>query len=462
MTGYYETLNVAPDADAQAIKRAYFQQVRKFPPDRYPEEFQKIRTAYDALRNPQSRKSYDGIRALSPVDQSVFQIAQEARNLEDRISLLLSLVKNYPENEALLLSVVQAYKKQGKTGKAAAYCEKLYAMAPENIDYIELLAHAYYDRSWNKKALALYDVLVARDADTEEVWRNKIEYYSAVTRAVGLAKVVDEAMLRAQKRGFESLSFYAMLFEKHAVPRKSTQNRFLEAAMDWMSRSDSVLAQDSEEALLQILRRVRTAHAVRLVPLCRDIARAANAKPEIFNQLEALDCAYYAEILRDEEYPSNIVRLMLALATRTHPAMEKAAKASEELGILIKAMKCLPYVRRLKRDHPEAYQVDADFFDEFLRLSDLMNYQPMMLARDTLVKRFNSRKDRRLSPEDLSVSWGYYFPLGDEPDEPDEVELANPFPEQTHEPERRKEAKVGRNDPCPCGSGKKYKRCCGA
>ena len=26
----------------------------------------------------------------------------------------------------------------------------------------------------------------------------------------------------------------------------------------------------------------------------------------------------------------------------------------------------------------------------------------------------------------------------------------------------RKEAKIGRNDPCPCGSGKKYKKCCGA
>lgn len=24
-----------------------------------------------------------------------------------------------------------------------------------------------------------------------------------------------------------------------------------------------------------------------------------------------------------------------------------------------------------------------------------------------------------------------------------------------------KETKVGRNDPCPCGSGKKYKKCCG-
>ena len=25
-----------------------------------------------------------------------------------------------------------------------------------------------------------------------------------------------------------------------------------------------------------------------------------------------------------------------------------------------------------------------------------------------------------------------------------------------------KSGKVGRNDPCPCGSGKKYKKCCGA
>jgi preprotein translocase subunit SecA len=26
---------------------------------------------------------------------------------------------------------------------------------------------------------------------------------------------------------------------------------------------------------------------------------------------------------------------------------------------------------------------------------------------------------------------------------------------------KREEPKVGRNDPCPCGSGKKFKQCCG-
>ncbi len=35
-----------------------------------------------------------------------------------------------------------------------------------------------------------------------------------------------------------------------------------------------------------------------------------------------------------------------------------------------------------------------------------------------------------------------------------------PPPERKIEPVRV-EKKIGRNDPCPCGSGKKYKQCCG-
>ena len=49
--------------------------------------------------------------------------------------------------------------------------------------------------------------------------------------------------------------------------------------------------------------------------------------------------------------------------------------------------------------------------------------------------------------------------VGVEPDEPENIsdleKLQNP---QTT---LRKPVKVGRNDPCPCGSGRKYKKCCG-
>lgn len=38
---------------------------------------------------------------------------------------------------------------------------------------------------------------------------------------------------------------------------------------------------------------------------------------------------------------------------------------------------------------------------------------------------------------------------------------STPPPATPNAPARRPTPKVGRNDPCPCGSGKKYKRCCG-
>lgn len=53
--------------------------------------------------------------------------------------------------------------------------------------------------------------------------------------------------------------------------------------------------------------------------------------------------------------------------------------------------------------------------------------------------------------------WEYQIEL--EPDKPENLSdleiLLNP------QPTRIADKKAGRNDPCPCGSGKKYKKCCG-
>lgn len=50
--------------------------------------------------------------------------------------------------------------------------------------------------------------------------------------------------------------------------------------------------------------------------------------------------------------------------------------------------------------------------------------------------------------------------IGVEPDEPEniaDVEMLLKRPTPLKSP-----VKVGRNEPCPCGSGRKYKKCCGA
>ena len=55
---------------------------------------------------------------------------------------------------------------------------------------------------------------------------------------------------------------------------------------------------------------------------------------------------------------------------------------------------------------------------------------------------------------------GWHFIAGLEPHKPEDItdlERALNTP-----PPARAEETPGRNDPCPCGSGKKYKKCCGA
>ena len=47
------------------------------------------------------------------------------------------------------------------------------------------------------------------------------------------------------------------------------------------------------------------------------------------------------------------------------------------------------------------------------------------------------------------------------PAEDEVAETAAPGGGEQHQPYVRGQRKVGRNEPCPCGSGKKYKHCCG-
>ncbi|HEX4227143.1 MAG TPA: J domain-containing protein [Bryobacteraceae bacterium] len=51
----YEILGVSPNASEEEIRAAWLGKVKEFPPDRSPAEFEKIRDAYDTLRDPRER-----------------------------------------------------------------------------------------------------------------------------------------------------------------------------------------------------------------------------------------------------------------------------------------------------------------------------------------------------------------------------------------------------------------------
>jgi DnaJ-domain-containing protein 1 len=51
----HEVLGVTANATEEEIRAAYLSKVKEFPPDRSPEEFERIRDAYDTLRDPRRR-----------------------------------------------------------------------------------------------------------------------------------------------------------------------------------------------------------------------------------------------------------------------------------------------------------------------------------------------------------------------------------------------------------------------
>jgi preprotein translocase subunit Sec63 len=50
-----EILGVGPDANDDTIRDAYLRKVKENPPDRAPAAFERIRDAYEALRDPRRR-----------------------------------------------------------------------------------------------------------------------------------------------------------------------------------------------------------------------------------------------------------------------------------------------------------------------------------------------------------------------------------------------------------------------
>jgi len=73
-------------------------------------------------------------------------------------------------------------------------------------------------------------------------------------------------------------------------------------------------------------------------------------------------------------------------------------------------------------------------------------------------------KDRYTLIDDVVEEMGWWpcFDEYEEGVEDDEASLSPlPVDLEVPEPYRRNQPKVGRNQPCPCGSGKKFKKCCG-
>ena len=119
-------------------------------------------------------------------------------------------------------------------------------------------------------------------------------------------------------------------------------------------------------------------------------------------------------------------------------------------------------VRGTVNELAEKYQVEVftmvgflDGINESLKVENPIE----TMEEDTIVNLNFDKEKLYKNMVDAKADWLYELPQWDEIfTKEKQKEL---YREQKASGTIRREKKIGRNDPCPCGSGKKYKKCCG-
>lgn len=139
----YKVLGVERSADERAVKKAYVALVRKFSPEKHPEEFKKIRAAYELLLDPTARARFDEgekgyaeygeelSRRLEDVDQ-----ANSDGNAELAREILVPLAEKFPDVTVVKEKLGFLHLNAGEHERAIDVFAALAAKEPENARHL--------------------------------------------------------------------------------------------------------------------------------------------------------------------------------------------------------------------------------------------------------------------------------------------------------------------------------------
>ena len=433
MKSFYDILEIPKDAAPGDIKRAYFAMVKKFPPERFPEEFKAVRAAYEALSDAEKRAEHDRRGDLPGPAAQALKMSDECGRLgrhKQAAEILRSALKTYPGLPPLKAALARSLEKDGKNGTAAKIWEELCDQEPGSAEFIHELALSYAQRGWHKKAAARYEKAVSVSPHDPQLWEDYATLHASNEQWREASAICSRGLAALQEKGAGSVLLYA---HKSAIASKydpGSANQYLLG----MKRAIKENPSDAKntEAVELALAGVMSAKNYGSV---HEILEMAGMLPRVGDELKLLlDIARtIADIEAIEENGFNqLFHDMLGAAFNECECDDcESQMLIMECHMLQDLHIFRPQINRLKKERPHLYALHADFFDE----------ASMTREPDKLISR-RVKAIGKLSPQGR--------PPGDDA----------PFPE--NQTVRRETPKTGRNDPCPCGSGKKYKRCCGA
>lgn len=453
----FEVLGLKPGAGEDEIKRAYFRLVRQYPPEKDPEKFQRIRRAYEILK--EGPPAVDELVFPIPEDPSVrFWVGHAGRLLEEgdektAADCLSEALKFDPNDPFLLLNLAKMQLRAGNPRKAAKTAQKLAELKPDFAEAHAIAAVGLHDGSWYKKALPEF-----RKA-YQLGWRD-FDF---------LLNYGDAAQANGQSQEAEHLR--RDLLEKTKWDRTNLDAAIYLYAVLMMQVSaekDSLLAvlKEYDQFLRSCRRLLKERNPEELIaPFMNACARRPSVLMShvVYREMDSL--FETTEIIRNTHHNQDLLEYRRNLLLG---ALEHDRRLKDTLWLQLAVMRLETYedskLQRfafldtllcLMKEGEKSRQMAMMLRQEYPFLVDQMGETLELFALKDQEGQFQKFKKEyaRLSED---YSGGVFYERFPEEKELPRGTLAyigdTPFVRETKKP--------GRNDPCPCGSGKKYKKCC--
>ena len=94
MMNPFDVLGVNESASDEEVKKAYFQQVRQFTPEKHADQFKQIREAYDLLKDPSKRLEAEVFSFVKPEHETVIEM-DELPPIEITADVLIEWLRHH-------------------------------------------------------------------------------------------------------------------------------------------------------------------------------------------------------------------------------------------------------------------------------------------------------------------------------------------------------------------------------
>jgi curved DNA-binding protein CbpA len=445
-SNYYRILGTNSNADDELIKKRYLERVRAFQPEKDPEEFKRIREAYDTLRDPFKRSEYDLKTkyqgkanklmedAILYIDMEEYDLAEtllsEALELAaDNIYILRvftklalaqkNLAKFYSffeqieeivpdsKKDLVLFNKADMLIKENYIKQAIKITNKLETLFPEKIpDMLDLFLRIY-DRQNNFDKI--WDLLSERLKNMKDCSEDNFHIF------ITTISLIDKYE-KWEKKDFLIQNTHS--FIEGVKEDEVLRDTYINVLQDIINEAEEYMAVESQlfniDLLLLVIkdhqlleRREMLRLIIKIQEELKDIADKGIISSFVFYQA--------ASMFFDLAYPEQPLGKFLDVPSKMQMNMFKRDYVQNYASIEI-----------LEDSYPDIYLL---FEEEWSEIKD---------------ECFHHLNERQLGLLDNQLKI----------DENSDYERLNTG-------QIIKKKKIGRNDPCPCGSGKKYKNCCG-